>query len=296
MKVIKPTTTIPSSIISSNLQETIAQWSSTPNYSVGSTVCDEFSGIYQAIELNVNKKPSSNPLSWQYLRPANRWALFDTQVTTASTASQLINFTIATGAMQGFALLNLVGNSVTITVRNGLNGPVIYTSTQSLIGQVADWYQYFFFELETQRNQAIFVDLPLNYTDTYTTVEVSGTNTVSVGTCTYGKIANIGSTEYGITSGITDYSVKETSEFGETTFVRRAYSKRMGGRVLVNNAELNRVQRVLYELRATPALWFASVNPLLEEALVVFGYYREFSSDISYPTYSYCSLEIEGLI
>lgn len=296
MKVIKPAITIPSSIISSNLQETVAQWSSTVNYSVGSIVYDEFNGIYQAIEDNTDKLPRSNPLNWQYLRPANRWALFDTQVSTASTSNQSIDFTVATKDMQGFALLNLVGNSVSITVRDGLNGPIIYTSIQSLIGQVADWYQYFFFELETQRNQAVFVDLPINYTNTFTTVQITGIGIVSVGTCTYGRIYTIGSTEYGISSGITDYSVKQTNEFGETTFVQRAYSKRMGGRVLVNNAELNRVQRTLYELRATPALWFASVNPLLEEALVVFGYYREFSTDISYPTYSYCSLEIEGLI
>jgi hypothetical protein len=70
----------------------------------------------------------------------------------------------------------------------------------------------------------------------------------------------------------------------------------MSGRLLVNNAELNRIQRVLYELRAVPALWFASQNPSFEEALVVFGYYRDFSTDISYPNYSYCSLDIEGLI
>ena len=296
MKVIKPTTINSSSIVNSNLQETVAQWSNISTYSVGAIVYDELYGIYQAIESNNNKKPSSNSLVWQYLRPTNRWALFDPQVATLSSANQYINFTLATGSLQGLALLNLTGNSVKSTVRDGLNGNIIYQNTQSLIGQVADWYQYFFFELETQRKQAIFVDIPLNYTNTYTTVEIEGTGIVSIGTCTYGKIASIGSAEYGINTGIIDYSVKETNEFGETTFIQRAYSKRMSGRVLINNAELNRVQRTLYDLRATPALWFATADPLLEEALVVFGYYREFSTDISYPTYSYCSLEIEGLI
>lgn len=296
MKVIRPNSVTPSSIVSSTLQETEQAWSSSATYSVGDVVYDGLDGVYQAITQSTNKNPTDNPLDWAYIRPSNRWALFDEQINTASTAQNSITLTVATGNMQAFALLNAVGSDIAITVRNGNGGEIIYQSTQSLIGEVLDWYQYFFFDTETQRNQAIFLDLPMNYIDTYTTISVTGTGKVSIGTCTFGRMLVIGKTEYGTTSGITDYSIKETDEFGQTIFVRRAYSKRMSGRVLINNSELNRVQRGLYELRATPALWFASENPQLEEALVVFGYYRDFSTDISYPTYSYCSLEIEGLI
>lgn len=296
MKVIRPNTITPSSIISSTIQETEQAWSSNTTYAVDSVVYYGLSGVYQAITANTGKIPTENPLDWAYIRPSNRWALFDSQISTSSTAQNSMQLTLKTGNMQGFALLNIVGNDVSIVVRNGLNGNIIYEATQSMIGEIIDWYQYFFFDMENQKNQAIFIDLPLNYIDTYTTVTVTGVNQVSVGTCTFGRLMSIGKTEYGTTSGITDYSIKETDEFGQTTFVRRAYSKRISGRVLVDNGELNRVQRGLYELRAVPALWFASENPLLEEALVVFGYYRDFSTDISYPTYSYCSLEIEGLI
>jgi hypothetical protein len=296
MKVIKPNPVTVASIVSSNLQETEPAWVSTTNYSIGAVVYDGFDGIYQAITANLNKQPSLNPLDWAYLRASNRWALFDSEINTASTRQNLIDFRLATGNQQGFALLNMTGASVEITVTDGLNGPVVYTNKQSLVGQVFDWFQYFFFDIETQRNQAVFVDLPLNYINTYTRVVVEGTGTVSIGGCTFGRLLTIGSSEYGFTSGITDYSVKQTDEFGTSTFVRRGFSKRMTGRVLVPNNELNRVQRTLYELRAIPALWFASQNPNLEEALVVFGYYKDFSTDISYPNYSYCSLDIEGLI
>jgi hypothetical protein len=296
MKVIKPTTITPSLIISSSLQETEQPWSSIINYSTGARVYVGLDGIYEAITANTNKNPTENPLDWLFIKPSNRWALFDSQISTLSSGQNSINFTLSTGAIQSFALLNITGNTVDVIVRDVGTGDIIYEGFQSLIGEVFDWYQYFFFDLETQRNQAIFTDLPLNYINTTTEVTISGTNTVSVGTFTFGKLLYIGKSEYGVSSGITDYSVKQTDEFGQTTFVRRAFSKRMGGRVLVNNGELNRIQRALYELRAVPALWFASENPSFEEALVVFGYYRDFSTDISYPNYSYCSLEIEGLI
>lgn len=296
MKVIKPNSITPSSIVSSTLVETEQPWSSTTNYSVGDVVYYNYDGIYQAITGNTNKIPSENPLDWAYIKPVNRWALFDPQISTVSSAQDIIELTIPTGDMQGLAVLNMLGNNVAIEVRNGQGGDIIYSGSQSLIGEVLDWYQYFFFDMENQRNQAIFIDLPLNYIDTYTKITITGVGNVYVGTVTFGRLITLGKTEFGATSRITDYSVKETDEFGETTFVRRAYSKRLTARVLIDNAELNRTQRALYNLRAQPALWFGSENPTMEEALIVFGYYRDFSTDISYPSYSYCSLEIEGLI
>jgi hypothetical protein len=300
MKVIKPTTITPSLIVSSSLAETTTAWSSATAYSIGNIVHDGLAGVYQALTANTNNQPSLSPTHWLYIRPSNRWAVFDTQINTASTATTSMTFKLATGAMTGIALLNLDANVVSISVQNGpaAGATVVYSATQNLISStVADWYEYFFFEQGNKRTQAIFADLPLlNYTDTYTTVTITGIGTISAGTCTFGKLVTLGSTEYGASSGITDYSVKETDDFGQTTFVRRAFSKRMSGRVLLTNGELNKVQRTLYDLRAVPALWLGSENPSLEEALVVFGYYRDFSTDISYPTYSYCSLEIEGLI
>ena len=298
MKVIKPTTMTPSLIVSSSLAETEAEWSSSTAYSPGAVVYYGYDGVYQAITSNTNKPPPTSLSDWVYLRPTNRWAIFDNQVSTSSSAVGSITLTVKTTTLQGMALLNLNASTVTVTVTDGLNGPVVYTATQSLLGEVYDWYQYFFYDTDIRRTQAIFIDLPLNYTDTYTQIVITGeaSSTVTAGTFTFGKIVDIGKTEYGASAGIIDYSTKQTNEFGETTFVRRAYSKRLGARVLLNNAELNRIQNRLYELRAVPALWFASANPNFEEALVVFGYYRDFSIDISYPNYSYCSLEIEGLI
>jgi len=296
MKVIKPTPITPSLVISSSLQETEQAWSSSTTYQPGAVVYDGIDGIYQAITANTNKKPTVNPLEWVYLRPSNSWAAFDSQVSTVSTAENSISITLDTGAVQGLALLNIIGNTVSVSIQDMNDGTIIYESSQNLLGEVFDWYQYFFYDPDTQRNQAIFTDLPTNYTNTNTSITITGSDTVSVGTITFGKVAYIGKAEYGLTTGITDYSVKQTDDFGQTTFVQRAYSKRMSGRLLVNNADLNRVQRTLYDLRAVPALWFASENPTFEEALVVFGYYRDFSTDISYPSYSYCSLEIEGLI
>jgi hypothetical protein len=104
----------------------------------------------------------------------------------------------------------------------------------------------------------------------------------------------MGDTQYGATASIIDYSKKNTDALGNTTFAKLAYSKRMTANLSLDNGQLNKVQRVLADLRATPCAWLG-VDAAGFEPLTVFGFYRNFSIDIAYPTSSYCSLEIEGL-
>lgn len=298
MKVIKPTTITESMIVSNNLVETYPAWSSATTYAENAIVSTA-TGIYQSLEnSNLNNVPGSS-VSWAYLYPSNRWAIFDTQVSSSSeSATGNITITLQTGDMDSLALLNLVAETISVTVRDGPAGSVIYSQEYDLYGvSLGDWYQYFFFDVGVQKTQALFTDIPVGYSNTYTTVEISATTgTVSAGILTFGKLNAVGDTEYGATAGITDYSKKETDEFGLTSFVERAFSKRLNARVIIENFNLNKTQRLLYSLRATPAMWVASDDPTFEESLTVFGFYKDFSTDISYPNYSYCSLDIEGLI
>ena len=55
------------------------------------------------------------------------------------------------------------------------------------------------------------------------------------------------------------------------------------------------MQSYLYTLRATPAVWIASDEIRFEETLIVYGFYKDFSTEISYPTFSKCNIEIESL-
>jgi hypothetical protein len=142
---------------------------------------------------------------------------------------------------------------------------------------------------------AIFQAIP-PYSGTHLTIEITGTIT-GLGMVQFGRMTTIGSTALGATAGIIDYSRKDTDEFGVTTFVQRAFSKRLSASVMIANPQLNRVQRLLYDLRAVPVVWLGNNDaPEFEEPMVVFGFYRDFSTDVSYPTVSFCSLEIEGLI
>lgn len=104
----------------------------------------------------------------------------------------------------------------------------------------------------------------------------------------------LGVTQPGPSLGIVSYSRKTTDEFGTTTFVKRANSKRLTTKLLLQNTELDNVYRKLAMLDGVPCVWIMSnltnLNPL-----DIFGFFKDFSIDVAYYVESLCSLEIEGL-
>ena len=120
---------------------------------------------------------------------------------------------------------------------------------------------------------------------------------VAIGELLVGIVYELGEQgmEQGAAVGIIDYSRKDTdNETGITTFTRRAFSKRMSGQFLLNNGQLNAVQRILADIRAVPSVFIGS-EAADYSPLIVYGFYRDFSIDIAYPTKSFCRIEVEGL-
>jgi hypothetical protein len=63
--------------------------------------------------------------------------------------------------------------------------------------------------------------------------------------------------------------------------------------MLVANNDIDKMQRTLASLRATPALYIGSDR---FDATLIYGFYRDFEINIEYYTHSECSIELEGLI
>lgn len=296
MKVIKPIAMTDAVLISSTAPETdYTAWAAATAYSVGNRVIRTSTHrIYQRLVAGTTATaPELDPTNWLDLAPTNRWAMFDSEISTQTAISSPLTAVLKPGLVNGLALFGLVGNSLAITVRDGLAGPVVYSRTIGLDGTiVADWYQYFF-EPFVQRADVVLTDLP-PYGDAHITIAITGSGTVKCGIVAVGTVYTLGDTQQGASVSIVDYSRKETDAFGVTSFVQRAYSKRMSAKLLLANAQLNKTQRVLADLRASPAAWVGT-DAAGYEPLTVYGFYKDFSIDIAYSQLSYCSLEIEGL-
>lgn len=290
-----------------------ALWSSSVTYAKDALV-RYGTNIYQSLQAtNLNKIPSSQPtwwvlistltdynpvnypLLWTKISSTNKWAMFDGEINSRTTKADSLTVTFTTGIISSLAIINTNANTIKITVRDGLGGDIIYEDMQGLAGVVLDWYEYFFNLLDNVKTSIIFQNIP-PFGSSHVTLEFVGGSDLAVGEVIFGSTFEFGYTQEGLSSGIIDYSKKETDDFGNATLLKRAYSKTMQANIFVENYKLNQVQRLMYNLRATPTVWIATEDPYLEEAGIVYGFYKDFSSTISYPTMTMMSLEVEGLI
>ena len=292
-KVIKPLTLTSTMLVSTTATEAHAAWLVGTAYALNSRVIVD-TRIFECIQgPSTGNPPLSSPLYWRDVGPTNAWAMFDAEVSTQTSAATTLTIVIKPGLCNSIALFGLEGSSLTVTVRDGLAGPVVYSYTSSLDGTIiADWYQYFF-EPSVQRGEVVLSNLP-PYANAHITVTVTSGGTAKCGAVNIGTFYELGGAQYGATVGILDFSKKITSATGVTSFSKGKYSKRVSVRLMLDNSQLNKVQRILSDLRATPCAWIMSDSQALEP-LNLLGFYRDFSIDVAYPTMSYCSIEIEGI-
>ena len=296
MRLIRPTTLTDAMLTSSTAPETdYPAWSSVTAYTVGARVILAATHRrYEALAASTNVSPSTDPTKWLDLGPTNRWAMFDARVGTATSRAASLQVGLAPGAIDALALIDTEAESATVTLTAG--GVQVYSRSQTFnVGGVAidNWFSWFFEPLG-QKTSMLFLDVPV-YAAGQLSVTLTRDNpadSVSCGTLLVGRQLSLGDTEHGADIGIIDYSRKETDQFGVTSVVERAFAKRMTAKVVLATDAIDDIHRSLAALRATPVLWIGSES---FESLTVYGFYKEFSIDIAYPTVSYCSLTIEGL-
>lgn len=128
-------------------------------------------------------------------------------------------------------------------------------------------------------------------------VYYTGTTGISIGEVVVGQSWDIGQTQYGgLSTSIVDYSKKTTDDFGNVTIVKRAFSKKVNARLLLDKSKYNMLNDLFsYKLRSVPTTWIATEDSSYTSGALIYGYYKDFSVDVTYPTMCACSLEIEGM-
>lgn len=171
---------------------------------------------------------------------------------------------------------------------------VVYDSEYDMVSDsgIVDWWMYYF-EPIVRKTEITEVDMP-PYASAAITITLTGTGeTVGCGACVVGQKIEIGEVQHGATVGIKDYSVKTQDDFGNYSITERSYSKRANFNVWIEGNATDNLQNTLAQYRATPMVYIGSTAYASTQ---IYGFYRDFSIDIAYPTVSICSIEVESLI
>lgn len=293
MKVIRPTTIHPEMLLASNIPENDAPaWDAGKDYLVGEQVIDAMM-VYESVQTpNEGHIPNESPLHWARVAVTNRWAMFDSEISTVTVGDPTIEVELAPGIVNSLALMEIRGKELSVEVRDGEGGSLVYEYSRELEQSVVgDWYQYFFQPYE-QATQVALTNIPQMLSARMKITLTGGP--ASISTVLVGSVNKLGDAEHGVQIGIIDFSRKETTPEGVTSLNKRKFSRRMSAQLMLDNSQLNRVARTLSDLRATACVWIGT-DASGYDPLTVYGFYQDFTIDIAYPTKSYCSLEIEGL-
>jgi hypothetical protein len=251
--------------------------------------------IYEAIisHNNISTPPETDPVNWLDIGPTNRWAPFDLKVGTQAIGPNNTHWKVQpTGLVTSIAIINMENaNSVTLTVKDGATTVYTHTVDTSDNTSIADWYDYFFADFE-EMHDYIFRDIPPYASAEHTVQFTTAAGDIKVGSIVVGQTIEIAPTQYGVKGGIVDYSRKEADEFGHMTVVKRRFSKTIDLTCLIENARLDYLVKKLSELRATPVVWYDETD---FESLIAYGFYKDWTFNISYPNHSDISLQIESL-
>lgn len=251
--------------------------------------------IYEAVTSTTGNNPvGDDGTKWVRVSSTNKWKPFDFTVSAPARASAPISFTFTLPQLcTGLALFRLVGTSVAVEVRN-LADAVVFTETQGLIDttSIADWFQFFMWTGEAA-SEALFTGLP-GYPGYKVTVTVNGSET-QVGEVVLGDLIRLGTTIAGTEVSFQDFSRKDRDDYGNVTLIERDYSDATTFNFTLPPGDLARVNRVVRDLRATPAVWLAHPEALGLGA-VLYGFPSGgLRVPLSSEAYLYASLEIEGL-
>jgi len=207
----------------------------------------------------------------------NRWRVFDEVYGSTSDIPSVLGFIITPYvAADSLALLNIKADTVTVVVTDV--GPVVTLVKTFVLTGLSDF---------------IISDLGMTATSSITIQLRVATGNVRLGKLVLGSKFELGTTQYGVKTGINDYSTKTIDAWGGTTIVKRRYSKRQNVNLVIDNARVDLVYNTLAAYRSTPLVWIGADN--LYSMMIQYGYYQSFEIDVQYYLESYCTLEITGL-
>ena len=293
MLMIRPIKITPLMVTASNAGSADAQWMASASYKLGDRVfLAETGKSYECVqEPALDKHPATEGLYWMIAGPSNRWAMFDSEISTGTTTAGDLTTTITVaGRINALALFGLAGSKVTVVQRSAANA-VLCQFSKTLRTQPSDWYEYFFVEPE-QIAEAIFTGL---VPSSGSRVEITISGPARCAAVVVGNTFDLGDAQWGATTSIIDYSRKNTTAEGTQSFEPGRFSRRMSVRLEQPRERYPAVQRTLEAVRATPCVWLGVPGRQAYSPMTIYGYYKDFSLEVAYPTKHLCSLEIESL-
>lgn len=276
------------------LGDTYAEYAGGTTYALDDIVISTVTHrAYQSVQGSNTGHALSDAAWWLDIGPTNRFKMFDQTNSSQTSNGEDITVTVEiTGRADSVALLNIAGASAQIIAVTAEDGE-IYNKSFNLVstGGITDWYQYFFEPIVRKGDLTVY-DLPVNANPTITVRLLEPGAQAKMGSLVIGQSQMLGDTIHPAKLGIQDFSRKETDDFGNFTIIQRGFSRRGTFKVIIDEARMDAISATLSAYRAEAVVW---LGVDVYTSSWIYGFYRDFSFDLSNPEETYLNIELEGL-
>jgi hypothetical protein len=297
-----------------------SEWDSTTSYVTGQRVVVNYlidgvtPGVHKIYECtwhgtgNVNMYPpdhlsiESSYIWWTRVSATNRWRLFDLIVAPdrATVTANVLPTVWASGdvwesgtewAQESYAGMRVdttpgLIDSIAVMNANCTNLSLIMTNAgvevyreEKISSTVTDY-------------NGVFTGLPAYPAATVSVSARNSAGDLKIGEIVFGNSRTIGTAKYGVDVGLIDYSQKDVDVYGNFSILERSYSKRISCQFTMAAASHSGILRLLEKYRSVPLVWIISS---LYSTTIAYGFYRDLTVSIPYPTLAEGSVNIEGL-
>lgn len=255
--------------------------------------------IYQSVHAAntgnnpLNELDLNNPVHWSLVGATNAYKIFDTYTSSQAIYDNTITFTVKNlGVLNTIGLINIDANSASI-VGYDAGDVEIYNQTVDLVSYAtfSSYYDYYFTPF-LRRNVYVFEDIPPVNNGKFV-ITLTATGTVKIGNFVGGYGYEMAAINYSSNVRQKDYSIKQQLPTGEYYFAEGATSTVAEFLFTLPNEKFDLLQRLIQQLRATPALYVGSE---LYESTNLYGIILDAPSVLTYSAHSECRMQVESLI
>ena len=254
--------------------------------------------VYESLQAgNVGKVPGTDTDWWIRVGSTNPWVSYDAKVGSQTQRAGKITFELLPGMIEGISFFNVVGSTIDLVMTDPVDGEV-FNQTINLIStsNVFDAYSYCFAEFLTTKNHVETTLPPYSGATLSITINAgSDSDTAKCGEIAFGRIVEVGSTQYVPSLDIRDFSTKEEDIYGDFTVYERAFKKDIACEVMVPTSKLEYVQNIFEEYRSTPAVWILTEIPGLLSPYLTYAFYKRFRFTTPFLNRNIATIELIGL-
>lgn len=304
MKVVIPNTLdlLECSVIETDAADGVT-WNTSTTYSKGQKVRHQHYSYESLGDSNKGNNPSTTysgiSAKWKPLGATSPWRMLDDKVETQTVGEEgrPLTFVVPFNRCTAFGLLNLAGAQVDVAITDNQEG-VVFEKTYDLIRDISGmslWeYNYAYIEQDVNLVESGIIPMPITGT-LAVTITPGASGVPAVGIVVAGREHYIGKTLYGAEVGETDYSKKETDEFGDTTFVRRSYASELSLEIYLHPNRADAIWKLMRDVRALPCLWLGDNRDKGHQSLILYGWKEDYRNTFDGPNNCQLTLDLQGL-